>query len=171
MSTRRYAPVVSTLGDVTLVADGGELVGLYFPHHWSRPDASTFGEQVDASPDPLLAQAAHELDEYLAGVRREFAVPLAARGDEFQVRVWALLRQIPYGRTTTYGALAEQLGGRNLAQKVGPAVGRNPLCVFVACHRVIGANGALTGYAGGLERKRRLLELEEPEEARAGRLF
>ncbi|WP_066951423.1 methylated-DNA--[protein]-cysteine S-methyltransferase [Microtetraspora fusca] len=171
MSARRYAPVVSTLGDVTLVADGGGLVGLYFPHHWHRPDASTFGEQVDASSDPLLAQAAHELDEYLAGRRREFAVQLAARGDEFQVRVWALLRQIPYGRTTTYGALAEQLGDRRLAQKVGQAVGRNPLCVFVACHRVIGANGALTGYAGGLERKRRLLELEEPEEARAGRLF
>jgi methylated-DNA-[protein]-cysteine S-methyltransferase len=92
-------------------------------------------------------------------------------GDDFQQRVWAILREIPYGTTTTYGAIAGRLGDKALAQRVGQAVGRNPLSIVVPCHRVVGSNGWLTGYAGGLERKRRLLDLEQPMDARAGRLF
>jgi methylated-DNA-[protein]-cysteine S-methyltransferase len=171
MDVARHALIETELGEVTLVASGDALVGLYFPGHWYSPGARAFGERVEANGDPLLARASHQLGQFLAGDRREFEVPLATRGDELQERVWGLLRDIPYGQTTTYGALAEQLGDRSLAKQVGEAVGRNPLSVFIPCHRVVGADGRLTGYAGGLERKRHLLELEEPEEARAARLF
>jgi methylated-DNA-[protein]-cysteine S-methyltransferase len=98
-------------------------------------------------------------------------MPLAAAGDTFQRLVWDEVAAIPRGQTTTYGRIAEQLGDRGLAYRVGQAVGANPLCIFVPCHRVVGANGALTGYAGGLQRKQALLELEEPAEVSAGRLF
>jgi methylated-DNA-[protein]-cysteine S-methyltransferase len=160
-SSKRYARVETSLGEVTLVADGAALTGLYFRHHWHLPDVMAFGARVDAAGDPLLAHAARELEEYLAGDRLEFEVPLVAHGDGFQERVWALLRQIPYGQTTTYGQLAAELGDRSLAKLVGQAVGRNPLCVFIPCHRVVAADGSLAGYAGGLRSKRRLLELEE----------
>lgn len=98
-------------------------------------------------------------------------MPTRTGGDEFFEQVWALLCEIPYGQTTTYGALAERLGDRRLAQRVGQAVGRNPISILIPCHRVLGADGSLTGYAGGLDRKRFLLELEEPVEASASRLF
>lgn len=166
----RYTLVGTELGQLTLVADGDDLVGLYFPHHWYRPEPDTLGLPVAAADDPVLAAATVQLDEYLAGARRELDVPLATNGDELQERVWALLRETPYGRTTTYGELAGRLGDRSLAQQVGQAVGRNPLCVFIPCHRVVGKDGRLTGYAGGLSRKRWLLELEEPAEVGAGRL-
>lgn len=171
MSSRRHTLVDTTLGEVTLVADGDEVTGLYFPHHWHRPDTSTFGERVDADGDELFVQAKAELIAYLAGERRSFDVPMRARGDEFSEKVWGMLSEIPYGETTSYGALAERLGDRRLAQRVGQAVGRNPLCVFVPCHRVVGADGSLIGYAGGLGRKRMLLELEEPVTASVSRLF
>ncbi|MFW5417914.1 methylated-DNA--[protein]-cysteine S-methyltransferase [Nocardiopsis sp. CNT-189] len=171
MKTARHTRIGTVLGEVTLVADGGGLAGLYFPGHRPLPDASAFGERVDAGADGVLARAGAELEEYLAGRRRSFGVPLSTRGDAFSERVWALLAEIPYGRTIGYGALAERLGDRRAARRVGRAVGRNPLCVFLPCHRVVGADGSLTGYAGGLERKRWLLELEEPAEAAASRLF
>jgi methylated-DNA-[protein]-cysteine S-methyltransferase len=113
-----------------------------------------------ALEDALLEAAWEQLAEYLDGVRVEFDLPTATSGSDFQERVWALLREIPYGETTTYGAIAERLGDRALAREVGGAVGRNPLSIVVGCHRVIGADGSLTGYAGGLDRKRSLLELE-----------
>ncbi|HET9381550.1 MAG TPA: methylated-DNA--[protein]-cysteine S-methyltransferase, partial [Streptomyces sp.] len=160
----RHARVGTALGEVTLVADGEVVTGLYFPGHWHMPDQSAFGVRVDGGQDALFLGAARELDEYLAGGRRTFETPVGTAGDTFSERVWALLRDIPYGETTTYGALAQRLGDRHLAQRVGQAVGRNPVCVFIPCHRVVGAGGALTGYAGGLDRKRRLLELEEPAE-------
>ena len=166
-----HARVKTTLGEVTLVSDGTALTGLYYPHHWYMPKLETFGEAIDAREDALLTQAANELHEYLAGVRCTLDVPLATHGDDFSERVWKLVRDIPYGQTTTYGALAERLGDKSLAQRVGDAVGHNPLCVFIPCHRVVGANGALTGYAGGLARKRALLEVEEPAEKRGARLF
>lgn len=171
MTTTRHAQIETSLGEVTLVADGDELVGLYFPGHWHLPDASTFGGSVDADSDEVFLWARAELEDYFAGERRAFSVPMAARGDEFSERVWALLREIPYGQTTSYGELAGRLGDRRLAQRVGQAVGRNPLCVFIPCHRVVGADGSLTGYAGGLERKRWLLEHEEPAQATGSRLF
>lgn len=98
-------------------------------------------------------------------------MPFDAAGDAFQHAVWSIVTEIPFGETTTYGAIAERLGDKTLSYRVGQAVGANPLCVFVPCHRVLGANGKLTGYAGGLKRKQALLELEEPAHVAAGRLF
>lgn len=167
----RHASVETVLGQLTVVAEDERVTGLYFPHHWYRPDSASLGSETTAGADPLLARAAAELHEYLAGERRSFDVPLATRGDSFQEQVWTKLTEIPFGHTTTYGDVAEALGDKSLAQRVGQAVGRNPLCVFIPCHRVVGAGGRLTGYAGGLARKRTLLELEEPSMAKEGRLF
>jgi len=167
----RHTRADTELGELTLVAVDDALTGLYFPHHWYPPADDAIGPYVRVGDDPLFTRAAAELAEYLAGRRTSFDVPISASGDPFQERVWALLEEIPYGTTTTYGALAEQLGNRSLAQRVGQAVGRNPVSIVVPCHRVVGGDGALTGYAGGLGRKRVLLNLEEPAEVRAGRLF
>ncbi|MBK0418990.1 methylated-DNA--[protein]-cysteine S-methyltransferase [Leucobacter sp. CSA1] len=170
-STTRHAWTGTELGELLMVACDAGVTGLYFPSHRRMPDASGFGPRVDAASDPLLARTRAQLAEYFAGSRREFDVPLAPAGDEFSERVWLILREIPYGETTTYGAIAARLGEPRLAQRVGQAVGRNPVSIIVPCHRVVGADGSLTGYAGGLERKRRLLEIEEPPEAAASRLF
>ncbi|MFV0461031.1 MAG: methylated-DNA--[protein]-cysteine S-methyltransferase [Actinomycetales bacterium] len=166
MSTTRHTQIETTMGAVTLLADGGNLIGLYFDGHRGRPHPAALGAFVRAEADPVLTRATIQLKEYLSGTRRGFDLPLAAVGDEFCQRVWGLLGQIPYGRTTTYGALAQAMGERSWAQRVGQAVGRNPLCVVIPCHRVIGADGALTGYAGGLSRKHWLLALEEPAGSR-----
>ena len=169
--TRRHTTIDSPLRELTLVADGGALVGLYFLRHWYRPGGSTFGPMVDAASDPVFAVAARQLGEYFAGERTEFDLATATRGDGFQERVWALVGAVPYGETTTYGDLAARLGDRSLARDVGAAVGRNPLCVIVPCHRVVGRTGKLTGYAGGVERKSALLELEGAVAATALPLF
>ncbi|WP_328989016.1 methylated-DNA--[protein]-cysteine S-methyltransferase [Kribbella sp. NBC_01245] len=166
----QHAIVSTRIGDLTLVASHDALVGVYFPHHWVKPTPETLGERVEAT-GPLLSEAVRELDEYLTGERTTFDLPTVLRGDEFQRRVWSILEQIPYGGTASYGEIAEQLGDRALAQRVGKAVGQNPLSIIVPCHRVIGRNGSLTGYAGGLKRKQFLLELEEPSEVKAARLF
>jgi methylated-DNA-[protein]-cysteine S-methyltransferase len=165
--TTRHTRIETTLGELTLVADGDQLTGLYFPHHWYRPSAlgSLSGKDV------FLAGVAEQLDDYLAGQRTSFDIPVALAGDDFQRRVWDMLTEIPYGSTTTYGALATRLGDPTLAQRVGQAVGRNPVSIVVPCHRVVGKDGKLTGYAGGLRRKQHLLDLEEPALAKAGRLF
>ncbi|MDT7578573.1 MAG: methylated-DNA-[protein]-cysteine S-methyltransferase [Pseudonocardiales bacterium] len=155
--TNWHTVVSTTLGELTLVRDADGLRGLYFPHHWYQPDPATFGPR---STDGFGA-AAGQLTEYLTGQRREFDLPLNPQGDGFQLRVWGLIRQIPHGDTVTYGGLAGQLGGNVTAQQVGATVGRNPLCIVVPCHRVVGAAGKLTGYAGGLARKRHLLDLEQ----------
>lgn len=159
--------VDSPVGELRLIADGGMLIGLYFRSHWYRPDPATFGPRVDDGFD----EARRQLAEYFAGRRQRFDLPIDARGDDFQRRVWDLLSEVPYGQTTSYGDLARRLGDPALARDVGAAVGRNPLCVFIPCHRVVAANGDLTGYAGGLERKKFLLDLEEPADVRSGRLF
>lgn len=155
MSTT-HTVAASPLGDLTLVADEGRLTGLYFPHHWYRPDPASFGARDDTGFGDVTAQ----LGEYFAGQREGFDLPLDPRGDDFQHRVWALISRIPYGQTTSYGELARQLGDGTAAKDVGQAVGRNPLSVIVPCHRVVGKDGQLTGYAGGLARKRFLLDLE-----------
>ena len=167
----RHAIVDTQIGEVTLVAADSGLVGLYFSRHWYKPAVETFGDQVDPETDPVFSVAARELGEYLAGTRTSFDIPIHIHGDPFEERVWALVNKIPYGQTVTYGELAEQLGDKSLAQDVGQAVGHNPLCVIVPCHRVVGKDGKLTGYAGGLERKRFLLDLEEPDESKVGKLF
>lgn len=169
--TRRHAALPTALGELLVVADEGGIAGLYFPAHWHPPAAGSLGVSTDASADPLLAELARQLDDYLAGHRRDFDLPMDPDGDEFEHRVWAMLRGIPFGETTTYGELALRLGDRNLARMVGRAVGHNPISILVPCHRVVGADGSLTGYAGGLERKRTLLELEGAEVVAQRRLF
>jgi methylated-DNA-[protein]-cysteine S-methyltransferase len=119
----------------------------------------------------LFGRAVEQLREYLSGKRTRFDLPIALAGDPRQRRIWKLLLDIGYGETTTYGELAAQLGDCATAYEVGQAVGRNPLSIVVPCHRVVGKNGELTGYAGGLKRKRFLLDLEAPIPAAAGRLF
>ena len=167
----RHAVIDSPLGELTLVADGDALIGLYFRHHWYRPHAEAFGPRVDAKSDALLAKTQAQLIDFLAGDRTGFDMPTALRGDDLQRRVWDRLTAIPYGVTVTYGELAAELADGSTAQEVGAAVGRNPLSIIVPCHRVVGQSGKLTGYAGGLERKKFLLDLEEPAELRAARLF
>jgi methylated-DNA-[protein]-cysteine S-methyltransferase len=165
----RHTEAETVLGPLTLVAEGNALTAIYFPAHWTLPKKASFGERVEG--DPLFDDAARQLREYLAGERRAFELTTAPRGNDFQLAVWRLLAEIPYGETTTYGALALRMGGRGFAQLVGQAVGHNPLSVVIPCHRVIGSDGSLTGYAGGLDRKRFLLELEESPEQKAARLF
>ncbi|MBM7505904.1 methylated-DNA--[protein]-cysteine S-methyltransferase [Agromyces aurantiacus] len=169
--TRRHATLPTGLGDLLVAADDGGLAGVYFPGHWHPPAPDSLGAAVDANADPVISRLGVELDEYLAERRIRFDLPLAPTGDDFQQAVWRMLRDIPYGETTTYGELALRLGDRNLARRVGGAVGRNPLSIVVPCHRVVGADGSLTGYAGGLDRKRRLLELEGAEVVAQRRLF
>ncbi|MFB8348935.1 methylated-DNA--[protein]-cysteine S-methyltransferase [Streptomyces niveus] len=167
----RHAVVETSLGGLTVVASGGAITGLYFPHHWYMPSDASLGRRVDVHEDPLITQAAAQLGEYLDGERTAFDLPTRTNGDAFQERVWAMLREIPFGATTTYGELAERLGNKALAQSVGQAVGHNPISIIVACHRVVGSNGKLTGFAGGLARKQRLLEIEEPRTVKEARLF
>ncbi|MEV1129228.1 methylated-DNA--[protein]-cysteine S-methyltransferase [Agromyces sp. NPDC049794] len=169
--TRRHATLPTSLGPLLVVADEAALRGIYFPGHWYPPPDDAIGIEVDPGRDTLIARLGEELDEYLAGVRTQFDVPMATSGGAFHEAVWRMLREIPYGDTTTYGELAARLGDRNLARRVGQAVGRNPLSILVPCHRVVGASGSLTGYAGGLERKRFLLELEGAPVVAQPRLF
>lgn len=157
MSTN-HTIIDSPLGELTLVAHDGVLAGLYFPDHVRGPDRRTFGPRVDTGFDAAVEQ----LREYFRGSRVQFELPLAPRGSAFQQRVWNLLRDIPYGETRSYGQLARELGNPALAREVGGANARNPLSIVVPCHRVVGADGRLVGYAGGLERKRFLLDLEAP---------
>ena len=165
--TATHTLIESPIGELTLVAEDGKLTGLYFPHHWYRPDSATFGDRDEAG----FGAARRQLAEYFAGDRERFDLTLGPRGDEFQQRVWERIGRIPYGATVSYGELAQELGGGVSAKDVGAAVGRNPLCVIVPCHRVVGKDGGLTGYAGGLARKRFLLRLEEPAAADSGKLF
>jgi len=155
MSTR-HTILATPIGDLTVVRDDEGVTGVYFPHHWTRPDRAAFGPRVAAGFEDVAAQLA----DYFAGERTEFDLPLHRTGSPQQQRVWRLIDAIPYGRTATYGELARALGDGTTAQEVGAAVGANPLSILVGCHRVVGADGRLTGYAGGLERKRRLLDLE-----------
>ncbi|MEO6827343.1 MAG: methylated-DNA--[protein]-cysteine S-methyltransferase [Microbacteriaceae bacterium] len=165
--TISHTTIGSPVGELTLVADEGGLTGIYFTEHIRRPPASDFG----ARDGDGFAEVERQLGEYFAGSRKSFDLRLNPHGDDFQKKVWMLLRGIPYGQTRSYGALAVELGDPNLARAVGAANGKNPLSIVVPCHRVVGADGRLTGYAGGLERKAFLLELEESPEVKAGKLF
>ena len=171
-SVRSHLVTPSPLGELTLVAEDGALVGCLMALPDRDPSDETLGAAAEpGSADQVLRTAASQLAEYFAGERTEFDLPLAPRGDEFQLKVWALLREIPYGQTRSYGQLARVLGDVSLSQAVGWANGRNPISIIVPCHRVIGADGTLVGYAGGLDRKRFLLALEEPPADEAHRLF
>jgi methylated-DNA-[protein]-cysteine S-methyltransferase len=157
----------SPVGRLTLVADEGKLIGVYFPHHWYRPDPATFGPRDDTGFDAARTQLAG----YFAGQRERFDLPAEPRGAAFQVKVWALIADIGYGRTATYGDLARVLGPGVTPKDVGAAVGRNPLSIVIPCHRVVGKDGKLTGYAGGLARKRFLLDLEATAAGTSQALF
>lgn len=154
---------ISPLGSMLLAADESGLTGLWFmgQKYFARNLAPHYMEKET----PVLAQTGQWLDIYFSGRQPEFQVPLHVTGTEFQHKVWKLLCAIPYGQTTTYGAVARQLAvqdgkERVSAQAVGGAVGRNPVSIIVPCHRVIGSDGSLTGYAGGLEKKIALLKIE-----------
>jgi methylated-DNA-[protein]-cysteine S-methyltransferase len=159
-TSTRHVVIDSPIGPLTLVRDDDGLTGLYYPGHWTRPDQTTFGPRVEPSDDHGFDEAIVQLREYFAGERQEFDLPLNPLGGERARQVWQLLTEIPYGQTTSYGALADQVGSGVDARDIGGFVGANPLSIFIPCHRVVGSNGKLTGYAGGLDRKRYLLELE-----------
>ena len=156
--TTCHTTIDSPVGPLTLVARDGSLTGLYMHEQRHRPQPETFGVRDDGA-EPFAA-AARQLAEYFAGTRTAFDLPLAPAGTPFQQRVWAALREIPYGETTSYGELAERIGSPGAARAVGLANGRNPIGIVVPCHRVVGSTGALTGYGGGIETKRRLLDFE-----------
>jgi len=159
-----HTVLATSLGELTVVREEGTVTGLYFPRHWPRPDRTAFGPRSDEG----FEEIARQLGEYLDGDRNEFDLPLKVRGSQFDRRVWELIGSVPYGETTTYGKLAHSLGAGTEPRDVGAAVGRNPVCIIIPCHRVVGATGRLTGYAGGLDRKRTLLEIEHAGRAERG---
>ena len=152
MAMHFFDTIDSPIGDLLLTSDGSALTRLHMEPFEVAPEWIR-----DPAP---LAEAAAQLKAYFDGDLEDFDLPLAPSGTEFQLRVWSALREIPYGETASYGELAAAVGRPGASRAVGAANGRNPIAVIVPCHRVIGANGTLTGYGGGLERKRILLELE-----------
>jgi methylated-DNA-[protein]-cysteine S-methyltransferase len=151
-----HTVIDSPAGELTLVAHDGVLACLYMDDQRHRPARETFGVPDPAPFGPVITQ----LSEYFAGTRTEFDLPLALHGTPFQLTVWRALGTIPYGETLSYGQLADQIGRPTASRAVGLANGKNPISVIVPCHRVVGATGDLTGYGGGLDRKRMLLNLE-----------
>lgn len=171
--TPRHRRLPTPLGEMVIAVgdlDGRPvLTGVWFHDQKHFPERNVLGDSDDDA-DPLLSEAALQIAQWFAGERRDFELPLALESSPqgLRPRVWRALQEIPYGQTSTYGSIAADLGGSGLAQAVGQAVGRNPWSVVVPCHRVLGADGSMTGYAGGVDRKRALLDLEgavprEPE--------
>ena len=158
-----YDTMPSPLGPLLLTSDDEALTGVFMDRHRHGPAVGADWMR-DAGP---FADARAQLGAYFAGELQTFRLDVRPAGTPFQLAVWAALLDIPYGQTETYGALAARLGDPNLGRAVGAANGRNPLSVVVPCHRVVGATGALVGYGGGMENKRRLLALE----SRQGALF
>lgn len=146
----------SSVGVLTLVSDGAGLSGVYFENHKAGGPPK---DARDAS-DKIIDMARAQLGQYFTGARTHFDLPLSLHGTPFQKEVWALLAKIGFGDTRSYGDLARDLGKPSASRAVGAAVGRNPVSIVVPCHRIIGASGALTGYAGAIDRKRFLLDLE-----------
>ena len=157
----------SAVGELLLTADADGLTGVYFEPRRRGPSRDDVAAWRRDAAHPVLAAARAQLAAYFAGELTAFDLPLAPQGTPFQRRVWDALLEIPYGATTSYGALARRLGDPRATRAVGAANGRNPLSIVVPCHRVVGADGALTGFGGGIERKRWLLAHEG---ARAGGL-
>jgi methylated-DNA-[protein]-cysteine S-methyltransferase len=159
---RRCSAVLdSPIGPLTLVAADGRLAGLYMEVARHRPEAAVLGIPGSLDSDPVLADAAGQLKAYFAGQLTDFDLPLTLDGSGFQRTVWGGLQAIPYGETVSYGELARRIGQPSASRAVGLANGKNPVSIVVPCHRVIGADGSLTGYGGGLDRKRFLLSLEQ----------
>lgn len=154
----RYARIETPLGTMIAVARNGSIVALDFEDAKYAP---AIGEDwIEDRAVPLLRNCAAQLAEYFDGERGRFDLPLAPRGTPFQQRIWQEISRVPFGETITYAELAARAGSPGSARAAGSATGRNPLAIVVPCHRIVGASGALTGYAGGLARKARLLSLE-----------
>ena len=149
-----YNHIMNTLnintpvGKMYLASDGENIIEL------------KFGSCESDTPDPVLLKARSELEEYFAGERKSFDLPLNPKGTAFQQRVWHALCEVPYGETATYGEIAKKIGNEKACRAVGMANNRNPIAIIIPCHRVIGTGGSLTGYAGGLDKKEFLLKLE-----------
>jgi len=156
-------PVGSELINVYIVQDGGYIIGLYFTDGFLK-DKKSFEKKETA----LIKKAAKQLSEYFSGKRKEFDLPLSFTGTDFQKKVWSALLTIPYGETRSYGQIAAQIGNPKASRAVGMANNRNPISILCPCHRVIGADGSLTGYGGGLEAKKFLLELEAANSLQTG---
>lgn len=154
--SRTHTVIDSPVGPLTLVATDAALSGLYMEAQRHRPREAYFGERNRS----VLPAVTEQLGQYFAGERTEFDLRLAPEGTAFRLAVWEQLRLIPYGHTVSYGWIAERVGKPGAARAVGLANGANPIGIVVPCHRVIGANGTLTGYGGGNDRKRWLLDLE-----------
>lgn len=151
-----FTTMPSPLGELLLTGDGRHLTGLYMTPHTHGPERG--GDWV--RNDAVFVDAVRQLQEYFDGNRVTFEIPLAPDGTDFQRRVWMALRDIPYAQTVSYGDIAREIGNPKGMRAVGLANGRNPISIIVPCHRVIGSNGSLTGYGGGIERKQWLLEHE-----------
>jgi methylated-DNA-[protein]-cysteine S-methyltransferase len=148
-----HSMVVTTpLGPVRITSSGTAITSVLFLDEDAEPS--------ETPNDPLLLECARQLEAYFSGTLTQFDLPLAPAGTAFQQRVWEMLQQVPYGRTSAYGELAQRLGDAKLTRAVGSANGSNPIAIIIPCHRIIGADGSLTGYAGGLWRKQWLLRHE-----------
>ncbi|HSW84531.1 MAG TPA: methylated-DNA--[protein]-cysteine S-methyltransferase [Usitatibacter sp.] len=161
----RYARLKTPIGTLLATAKEGSLTGLYFDRQRHAP---AIGDDWIVDPRAMpFERCARQVAEYLDGKRKSFDLPLAPEGSEFQRRVWTEIARIPHGATITYSELAKRVGAPGSARAAGAATGRNPISIVVPCHRVVGADGSLTGYAGGIERKAKLLQIED---ARQGAL-
>ena len=157
-----YTTLPSPIGDLLLLADGDALVGLYLEDDCRRPTPSALWRR----DDDVLDSACDQLAAYFVGELKTFTIRLTPRGSAFQLRVWDLLRHIPFGTTVSYGELAQRLDRPNASRAVGAANAANPISIIVPCHRVVGSDGALTGYAAGMERMKWLLDHESRVESR-----
>ncbi|HZT05782.1 MAG TPA: methylated-DNA--[protein]-cysteine S-methyltransferase [Chloroflexota bacterium] len=157
-SVTLYTTMESPIGQLILTGDRSHITGLLLPEDHGR---RTSVDPLWIRADDAFGEAVAQLDAYFAGQLTRFALPIALSGTPFQMRVWRALQQIRYGETATYGQIAAQIGQPAAVRAVGLANGRNPIAIIVPCHRVVGAGGALTGYGGGLDRKRWLLDLEQ----------
>ena len=159
MNTTHYCTAhESPLGTMLLVAHDSAITGIYFDAQKHYP--TTMAARCTPTETPLLLQARRELDEYFAGRRRVFALPCAPYGSRFQQAVWRAIAEVPFGATISYAELARRAGHEGSPRAAGTATGRNPVGIVIPCHRIVGSNGSLTGYAGGLDKKHALLELE-----------
>lgn len=156
--THAFKTIRSPVGELTLVADTNGLAAILWEN--DRPGRVRLGPLVADAEHPILVETERQLGEYFAGKRRTFDVPLSFSGSDFQTRVWRALLTIPFGETRSYGEIARQVGKPGASRAVGAANGRNPISIVAPCHRVVGSTGKLTGFAGGLDAKTYLLDLE-----------